>query len=114
MTDQEQSNQSSGAFTEEPKVVYSEDINGRQVATITHPKYTQPIYVHKDNTGYIFYKVSMKVGETPEALNGRYSSVHTGVKAVTDYLKTVKPTPASVLKLHREERNASKLRSVSN
>jgi hypothetical protein len=96
--------------------IETDTVNQRCV--IKSDKMLSEIYVHKEESGYSFFKVKFEKGSVPSELSGRYSSLDKGKEAVEHYLRNKVKTKTvqrnEYADQREKERNGSKSKSESN
>ena len=96
--------------------IETDTVNQRCV--IKSDKMMSEIYVHKEESGYSFFKVKFEKGYVPSELSGRYSSLDKGKEAVEHYLRNKVKTKTvqrnEYADQREKERNGSKSKSESN
>tara|TARA_Y100000015_G_scaffold5380_1_gene4765 strand:- start:754 stop:1053 length:300 start_codon:yes stop_codon:yes gene_type:complete len=96
--------------------IETDTVNQRCV--IKSDKMMSEIYVHKEESGYSFFKVKFEKGSVPSELSGRYSSLDKGKEAVEHYLRNKVKTKTvqrnEYADQREKERNGSKSKSESN
>jgi len=89
------------------------DLENR-TATIESDKNNIKYVVVKKRDQSALYSITVDIGNTPKELSGRYTTIHTAVKAVETYLKNYKESHAAKserLAKYREERKNAKTQS---
>ena len=93
--------------------IETDTVNQRCV--IRSDKMMSEIYVHKEESGYSFFKVKFEKGSVPSELSGRYSSLDKGKEAVEHYLRNKVKTKTvqrnEYADQREKERNGSKSKS---
>ena len=96
--------------------IETDTVNQRCV--IKSDKMMSEIYVHKEESGYSFFKVKFEKGSVTSELSGRYSSLDKGKEAVEHYLRNKVKTKTvqrnEYADQREKERNGSKSKSESN
>ena len=96
--------------------IETDTVNQRCV--IRSDKMMSEIYVHKEESGYSFFRVKFEKGSVPSELSGRYSSLDKGKEAVEHYLRDKVKTKTvqrnEYADQREKERNGSKSKSESN
>tara|TARA_R100000315_G_scaffold22183_1_gene8160 strand:+ start:739 stop:1038 length:300 start_codon:yes stop_codon:yes gene_type:complete len=96
--------------------IETDTVNQRCV--IRSDKMMSEIYVHKEESGYSFFRVKFEKGSVPSELSGRYSSLGKGKEAVEHYLRNKVKTKTvqrnEYADQREKERNGSKSKSESN
>jgi len=96
--------------------IETDTVNQRCV--IRSDKMLSEIYVHKEESGYSFFRVKFEKGSVPSELSGRYSSLDKGKEAVEHYLRNKVKTKTvqrnEYADQREKERNGSKSKSESN
>jgi hypothetical protein len=96
--------------------IETDTVNQRCV--IRSDKMMSEIYVHKEESGYSFFRVKFEKGSVPSELSGRYSSLDKGKEAVEHYLRNKVKTKTvqrnEYADQREKERNGSKSKSESN
>ena len=96
--------------------IETDTVNQRCV--IKSDKMVSEIYVHKEESGYSFFRVKFEKGSVPSELSGRYSRLHKGKEAVEHYLRDKVKTKTvqrnEYADQREKERNGSKSKSESN
>ena len=96
--------------------IETDTVNQRCV--IKSDKMLSEIYVHKEESGYSFFRVKFEKGSVPSELSGRYSSLDKGKEAVEHYLRDKVKTKTvqrnEYADQREKERNGSKSKSESN
>ena len=90
------------------------DINREnQICKIDSPKMNAGVTVQKRVADHHFFEIIFGTGTTPQELQGRYSSLDKGIKAVESYLSTRRPTASVRRDTYSKERklNGSKNRT---
>lgn len=95
--------------------IETDTVNQRCV--IRSDKMMSEIYVHKEESGYSFFRVKFEKGSVPSELSGRYSSLDKGKEAVEHYLRNKVKTRTvqrnEYADQREKERNGSKSKSES-
>ena len=93
--------------------IETDTVNQRCV--IKSDKMLSEIYVHKEESGYSFFRVKFEKGSVPSELSGRYSSLDKGKEAVEHYLRDKVKTKTvqrnEYADQREKERNGSKSKS---
>ena len=93
--------------------IETDTVNQRCV--IRSDKMMSEIYVHKEESGYSFFRVKFEKGSVPSELSGRYSSLDKGKEAVEHYLRNKVKTKTvqrnEYADQREKERNGSKSES---
>lgn len=70
------------------------DEKGSPMIEVTTDKTKSTFTVFKGNNGFVFYEIKVSNGSVPKALQGNYTRMEHGLKAVQDYIRGMKVTSA--------------------
>jgi len=94
-------------------MVEFEEYPDKKYCICRSPKMKTEIYIKKDNSGFIFYEISLEKGVLPADLSGKYSSMKKAKAAVTAFLNNRKETFAAKSEFLAQEREKRKAKDVS-
>jgi len=93
-------------------VEFTEDTVNQRCVCKTD-KFVESIIIKKARDGFIFFDIAFENGQTPNALKGKYTSMRSAQKAVSNYVANAKESKASRTRYFNEQREKRKQRNAA-